>query len=122
MNQKVVRGIRGAINVTENSIEAISEATATLLQEAIRENELVPEDIASIFFTVTPDINAQFPARIARQIGLDWVPLMCSTEIDVPGSMPKVIRILLHVNTYKGQHEVKHVYLREAVKLRPDLS
>lgn len=121
MNQQAVRGIRGAINITENTKEAITSATKELLGEMLRENELISEDIASIFFTVTPDLNAEFPAWAARELGLTWVPLLCCTEINVPGSMPMVIRILIHANTTRGQREIRHIYLREAVRLRPDI-
>lgn len=122
MNQQVVRGIRGAINIAENTKQAITSATKELLEEMLRENELPSEDIASIFFTVTTDINAEFPALAARELNLTWVPLFCCTEINVSGSMPMVIRILIHANTTKGQREIKHIYLREAVRLRPDLT
>jgi chorismate mutase len=93
------------------------------LLEAILDanNGMHPEDIASVFFTVTKDLVSTFPAQGARQMGWGLVPMICANEIPVPGSLPRVIRVLVHWNTDKGQAEVTHVYLREAVKLRPDL-
>ncbi|ACX52398.1 chorismate mutase [Ammonifex degensii KC4] len=117
-----VRGIRGAITVKENTREAILEATKELLLALVRENKLAVEDIAGIFFTLTPDLNAEFPALAARELGWHYVPLLCAREIDVPGSLPRVIRVLLLANTEKSQEEIKHLYLREAAVLRPDLA
>ena len=117
-----VRGIRGAISVTENSPQAIREATKELLLAIVKENDLDPSLLASVIFTVTKDINADFPASTAREIGWHMVPLLCCTEIDVPGSMPRVIRVLIHVNTTKEQDQIKHVYLGDAVGLRKDLA
>ncbi|GAW91005.1 chorismate mutase [Calderihabitans maritimus] len=116
-----VRGIRGATSVTENSEKEIIEATKELLLKLVEANEVKPEDIASIFFTVTDDLNASFPAAAARALGWTRVPLLCATEISVPGSIPSVIRVLMHVNTLKSQEEIKHIYLREAANLRKDL-
>jgi chorismate mutase len=118
----LVRGIRGAISVEENSSEAIKGATRELLRAIITENQLESEFIASAIFTVTKDINADFPASAARELGWNMVPLICATEIDVPGSMERCIRVLIHVNTDKGQNDIKHIYLKEAVKLRRDLA
>ena len=119
---RVLRGIRGATTVSENDAAQILEATKELLQAIVRENNLAAEDIASAIFTVTPDLNAEFPATAARALP-DWkyVPLLCATEIDVPGRLGKCIRVLVHVNTELSQREVKHVYLREARQLRTDL-
>jgi len=116
-----VRGIRGATTVPQNTREAIIEATRELLQLMVEANGIAPEDIASAWFTTTPDLNAEFPAVAARQLGWTFVPLMCSHEIDVPGSLRMCLRILLHVNTEKSPHEIRHVYLRGAKALRPDL-
>lgn len=117
-----VRGIRGAITVETNTAAEIIAATEILLQEIITQNEVVPEDIASVIITTTEDLNDVFPAKAARSFtGWEYVPLMCAREIPVPGSLPKCIRVMLHVNTAKTQREIKHVFLREAVKLRPDL-
>ncbi|MFZ3102916.1 MAG: chorismate mutase [Desulfitobacteriaceae bacterium] len=116
-----VRGVRGATTVEENSAELIKTATKELLQAIIKENSLCLEDIVSAIFTVTPDLNADFPASSAREIGWERVPLLCTTEIPVPGAVPLCIRILLHVNTTLSQKEINHVYLRKAVALRKDL-
>lgn len=118
-----VRGIRGAITVSRNEEQEILAATRDLLEAIIKENEIVPEDICSVLITVTQDLNATFPARAIRSMeGWELVPLMCSLEITVPGSLPLCIRLMLHVNTSKSQQEIIHVYLNEAEKLRPDLS
>jgi chorismate mutase len=114
----VLRGIRGAITVERNSGEEILAATRELLEIIKIKNELNPEDIASVFFTVTPDLDAVFPASAAREMGWKYTPLLCATEINVPGSLRNCIRVLLHVNTEKTQQEIRHVYLREAVCLR----
>ncbi|ATW24099.1 chorismate mutase [Candidatus Formimonas warabiya] len=116
-----VRGIRGATSVENNSREEISQATRELLSMIIEKNEICSKDIASAFFTVTKDLNAEFPARVAREMGWQTVPMMCGWEMDVPGALKGIIRIMLHVNTEKSQKEIKHIYLKEAVKLRPDL-
>ncbi|MBU1026687.1 MAG: chorismate mutase [Candidatus Margulisbacteria bacterium] len=113
-----IRGIRGAITVDNNNKEEIIEATQQLLAEVVKSNQLKEEDIASIIFSTTADLDAEFPAAAARQMGLNETPLMCTKEIDVPGSLAKCIRILLHVNTSKKQKEMKHIYLRGAVTLR----
>jgi chorismate mutase len=117
----IVRGIRGATTVSEDSAEAILDATEELVRELVSANDLKPEDIASALFTVTPDLRAEFPAAAARRIGWTMVPLLNFTEIGVPGRLEKCIRVLLHVNTERSQNEMVHVYLREAVALRPDL-
>ncbi|HBH51240.1 MAG TPA: chorismate mutase [Planctomycetaceae bacterium] len=117
-----VRGIRGATTASENTREAVLEATRELLQEVLRVNEITdPEDIASILFTTTPDLTATFPAEAAREIGLQLVPLLCASEIAVPGRLQKCVRVLLHVNTTKSLKDIVHVYLRDAKSLRPDI-
>jgi len=116
-----VRGIRGATSVEENNADKIREATRELLGRMVEENGLDLTDAASVLFTVTKDLNAAFPASAAREIGWSTVPLLCATEIDVPGSEKGIIRILIHVNTDKKQHEINHIYLKHAVKLREDL-
>lgn len=117
-----VRGIRGATSVSVDSREAILEATRELLEEIIRANQLDHfEDIASIFFTTTPDLTATFPAEAARELGMNSVPLICASEINVPGRLAKCVRVLLQVNTDKPQKEMTHIYLREAKSLRPDV-
>jgi chorismate mutase len=113
-----VRGIRGATCAAQNDKPAILTATKELLSEVIKANALKIEDIASIFFTVTKDLNAEFPAVAARELGLNDTPLLCAYEIEVPGSLAKCIRVLLTVNSDRPQSELKHIYLKEAVNLR----
>ncbi len=114
------RGVRGATTVKENSVEAILAATRELLYTMVRHNDIDPQDVASAYFTTTTDINAIYPATAARQLGWFDVPLLCGHEMEVPGSLQKCIRILLHWNTDKTPQEIIHVYLREATSLRPD--
>lgn len=118
----VCRGVRGATTVEENSREAILTATRQLLALMIRRNAIDSTDVASATFTLTKDLDAEFPALAARQLGWLEVPLLCGYELNVPGSLGKCIRILLHWNTEKSQKEIHHVYIRGAVRLRPDLS
>jgi chorismate mutase len=117
-----VRGIRGAIQIPENSAEAISTATQELLRAMVEANGLETESIASAFFTVTTDLNADYPAAAARAMGWTQVPLLDAQEIEVPGTMPRVIRVLLHVETDRTQAEIRHIYLGAAAKLRTDIS
>ncbi|HUE99134.1 MAG TPA: chorismate mutase [Anaerolineales bacterium] len=117
-----IRGIRGAITVTADEPELILQATRELLEEILAENDgMQPEDVASAIFTVTDDLASTFPAQAARQMGWGLVPMLCAREIPVFDSLPRVIRLLVHWNTEVSQSEIKHVYLRDAVKLRPDL-
>ncbi len=119
----LVRGIRGAVTVDENTPEAIFHATRQLMETLIVRNELDVNHVASVLLTMTPDLNADFPAKAVRSIeGWQWVPLMCATEISVPGAMPLCIRVLVHVNTEKSQQDIQHVYLGDAVRLRPDVA
>ncbi|GAC1306116.1 MAG: chorismate mutase [Vulcanimicrobiaceae bacterium] len=118
----MVRGIRGATTVAVDEAEAILSATEELVRELVAANALVPEDVASALFTVTPDLRAEFPAAAARRMGWTMVPLLNFTEIGVPGRLERCIRMLVHVNTDRSQEEMVHVYLREAVSLRPDLA
>ncbi len=113
------RGIRGATTVERNSREEILAATTELLQLIVERNELRIEDIASVIFTMTEDLNAEFPALAARSIGWNETALACMQEIPVPGSLNKCIRVLLHVNTTRSGAEMQHVYIRDAVNLRP---
>jgi chorismate mutase len=116
------RGIRGATTVAADEPDLILQATRELLEAILKDNEgMKPEDVGSAIFTVTEDLASTFPAQAARQMGWSMVPMMCAREIPVPGSLRKVIRVLVHWNTDTPQSEVKHVYLRDAVKLRPDL-
>jgi chorismate mutase len=117
-----IRGIRGATTVSADEPDLILQATRELLEEILAENEgMQPEDVASAIFTVTDDLASTFPAQGARQMGWGLVPMLCAREIPVPNSLPRVIRVLVHWNTELPQNEITHVYLREAVKLRPDL-
>jgi len=118
-----VRGIRGAISVPVDTAPEILSATRELLTEILRVNRITSfEEIASIFFTTTTDLVATFPAEAAREMGMSHVPLLCASEIAVPNRLQRCVRVLLHVNTDVPQAEVGHVYLREAKKLRPDVS
>ena len=117
-----IRGIRGATTVPADEPDLILQATRELLEEILVENETMQsEDIASAFFTVTEDLVSTFPAQAARQMGWSLVPMLCAREIPVTNSLPRVIRVLVHWNTEIPQNEITHVYLRDAVKLRPDL-
>jgi len=111
---------RGAVQAAANERDAILDATEELMRELIDRNGLESEEMVSCMFTTTDDLDAEFPAAAARRIGLDAVPLMCSREIPVPGSMPRVIRVMLHFYA-APDHETAHVYLGEAQKLRTDL-
>jgi chorismate mutase len=118
-----LRGIRGATTVDANTKEAILEATTELLNELITQNNVRGDDVASAFFTTTLDLNAEFPALAARTaLGWTHVALMCGHEMDVPGSLPLCVRILLHVNTTRPAEELKFVYLRGARALRQDVT
>ncbi len=117
-----LRGIRGATTVERDDADEILAATRELLEEMLEVNKIDDYDvIASIFFTTTPDLHATFPAEGARALGMTLVPLLCFQEIPVAGRLPKCIRVMMQVNTTKSQNEVRHVYLREARSLRPDL-
>ncbi|MBL9161303.1 MAG: chorismate mutase [Planctomycetaceae bacterium] len=116
------RGVRGATTVASNDREEILTATRQLLALMIRLNAIESRDVASAVFSTTRDLDAEFPALAARQLGWLDVPLMCGHEISVPGSLPLCIRVLLHWNTEKEQGEIEHVYVREANRLRPDLT
>jgi chorismate mutase len=117
-----VRGIRGATSAATDTREEILEATRELLGEMLRANGIDQfDDIASILFTTTTDLTATFPAEAARELGMNFVPLLCASEIDVPGRLPRCVRVLIHVNTEKPAREISHTYLREAKALRPDM-
>jgi len=113
-----MRGIRGATQIAANTVEAMEEAVMELVRELQARNKLRPDDVTWAIFTVTHDLDADFPARAARLAGWHQVPMICSQEIPVPGSMPRVVRVLLHVDSGGATH---HVYLRGAQALRPDL-
>ena len=116
------RGIRGATTVETNSADAILTATRKLLDCIVEANKVTIQDIASAFFVVTPDLTAAFPARAARQLGWQHAALLDAQAIPVPGGLPRCVRVLIHWNTEKEQAQVRHVYLRDAVSLRPDLA
>ena len=118
--QIVCRGVRGAITVAKNDAEDILAATRKLLKNIMEANRMDPDDIASIYFTTTTDLNATHPALAARQLGLTETALLCGHEMEVPDSLPLCIRILIHWNTTKSAKEIVHIYLRDAVTLRPD--
>jgi len=117
----LVRAIRGAITVDNNTAEDITEATKVLLEKIIEKNNVPIDDIISIIFSVTKDLDSAFPAVAARKLGWTDVALMCTNEIYVPGSLEKCIRVLMHINTEKSNKDIKHVYLKGAKVLRPDL-
>ena len=116
------RGVRGAITVEANTAEDMLEATSELLQRLIAANDIQPEQVVSAIFTTTTDLNAAFPARAARDLGWTDVALLCTHEMAVPGALPKVIRVLLHINTERAPDQLVHLYLKGAQQLRPDLS
>ncbi len=116
------RGVRGATTVDLNAAEEIHVATRELLMAMVADNGIAVEDIASVIFTATSDLDAAYPAVVAREMGWGQTPLLCMQEMRVAGSLPRCIRILLHWNTEKAPSEVIHVYLREAQALRPDLA
>lgn len=119
----MIRGVRGATTVEENKEDAVLKSTYELMLEIQESNGFHPDDISHIMITMTDDLNATFPARVLRKIsGYQYVPVMCAQEISVPGSLQKCIRLMVTVNTTKFQNEIKHVYLNEAVSLRPDLT
>ena len=118
-----VRGVRGATTVSANTRDEILEATEDLLAEMISANEIDLDDLASVQFTTTPDLTAEFPAVAARErLGWDSVPLMNSHEMTRPGALTRCIRILMLWNTEKSQRDIRHIYLKEAVALRPDIA
>lgn len=117
----LTRGVRGATTVEANTVESIIDGTKELLAAILKANDVDVEYVASAFFTATPDLNAEFPALAARDMGWNHVALLCGHEMNKPGSLPMCVRILLHINTDKPANEIKHVYLRGARVLRPDI-
>ncbi|HEY1825023.1 MAG TPA: chorismate mutase [Acidimicrobiales bacterium] len=116
-----VRALRGATTCEENSVEEITGATQELLTEMLSRNQIDHDDVISVLFTTTRDLTAAFPATAARGVGFGDVPLLCASEIDVPGAMPLTVRILMHAYSDKVRDELRHVYLRKAPSLRDDL-
>ena len=117
-----VRAIRGATSVPNDTAEAIADAVRELLASLRHENTLRHDEVISAIFTVTPDLVSAFPAEAARTVGWEHVPLLCTTEIPVPGGLPRCLRVMLHVERYWNGTRPRHVYLREAARLRPDLA
>jgi len=117
-----VRGIRGATSVQQDTPDQIRAAARELMEEILRRNQIFDfDDVISAVFTTTADLTAAFPAEAARAMGMNFVPLLCAQEIPVPGSMPRCLRILLHVNSDRSPRDIEHVYLHDAQRLRPDL-
>ncbi len=116
----VCRGVRGATTAQENTRDQILLESRRLLALMIRLNGIEADDVASVIFSVTADLNAEFPAFAARQLGWMQVPLLCTNEIDVPGALGRCIRVLINWNTVKSPQDIQHVYVREATQLRPD--
>ncbi len=119
---KRLRALRGAITVSGNDRDEIVAATTELLDALIARNRVDGDDLVSMIFTATPDLDAEFPAIAARRLGLAHVPLLCSVELDVKGAMPRCVRVLVHLYTELGSAELQHVYLRDARELRADLA
>ncbi len=117
-----VRAIRGAVQVDANQSAAILDGTSELVTEVMARNKLAPDNVISVVFSATPDLNAEFPALAARKLGFQDVPLLCCAEIDVPGAMPRVVRLMMHVETASPRSAVQHVYLRGAAALRLDIA
>ncbi len=115
-----VRGIRGATTARANAVEAIVEATRELLQEVVERNGIELEEIAAVMFTTTPDLDAEYPARAVRELGWDWLPVLGAQEIQKPDGLARCIRVLVLWNTTRPPTAVRHVYLRDARRLRPD--
>lgn len=116
-----VRAVRGATQVDVDEPDQLLDATAELLGEVLSRNQLSSDDLISVVFTATPDLRSEFPAAAARRMGMVDVPLLCATEMDVPGAMPRVLRLLAHVESAQPRRLIRHVYLRGAVGLRTDL-
>jgi chorismate mutase len=117
-----VRAIRGAVQVEANESAAILEGTSELVTEVMSRNQLTPADVISVVFSATTDLNAEFPALAARKLGFQDVPLLCCSEIAVPNAMPRVVRLMMHVETEAPRSAVQHVYLRGAAALRLDIA
>ncbi|MBB4915731.1 chorismate mutase [Streptosporangium saharense] len=118
----MVRAIRGAVQVEANDRDAILAGVTELVTEVMGRNRLTTDDVISVIFTATPDLNAEFPALAARKLGFHDVPLICASEIDVPGALPLVVRLMAHVETDRPRQEIHHVYLHGAAALRVDIA
>ena len=122
MRRRRMHAIRGATSVALDDADALVAATRELLERIVADNDVDVDDVVSVIFTMTPDLSSAFPARAARELGWTSTPLLCMTEIDVPGALPRCIRILMHVEFAVPRARVSHVYLRDAVALRPELA
>lgn len=117
-----VQAVRGATTARADDAAAITEATVQLLVEMLGRNDIEPGQLISVVFTATPDLTAEFPAAAARTMGISDVPLLCAQEMAVPGSLPRCIRVLMHVHTARERQDLRHVYLNDATELRTDLA
>jgi len=117
-----VRAVRGATQLDIDERDHLLASVEELVSELLRQNELRTDDLISMLFTATPDLHAEFPAVAARQLGIGDVPLICAQELDIPGALPRVIRVMVHAETARSRVDVRHVYLRGAVALRRDLA
>ena len=117
-----VRAVRGAVQIDTDERDAIIEGTTELVNEVMARNELTTDDVISVLFTATPDLTAEVPALAARKLGFHDVPLICAAEIAVPGAMPRIVRLMAHVETDRPRSAIQHVYLRGAVALRLDIA
>lgn len=117
-----VRAIRGAVQIPDNSVEALASEVPVLIEEMLKLNALNYDCVISILFTSTPDLDADFPAASSRSLPLGDVPLICAQEIAVPNAMPRVVRVLMHVETVSARADIQHVYLGETKNLRRDLA
>lgn len=118
----MIRGVRGAITIEKDQAELVLKETAQLMEKLIDANHIDVENVASVIVSTTPDIISTFPAKAVRTLpNWDYVPVMCMHEMNVPGALPLCIRVLVHLNTEVAQKDIQHVYLNDAVKLRPDL-
>ncbi len=117
-----VRAVRGAVQVGGNDRAEILAGTTELVTEVMTRNGLTPDDVISVIFTATMDLTAEFPALAARQLGFQEVPLLCASELDVPGAMPRVVRLMMHIETGEPRAALQHVYLRGAAALRLDIA
>ncbi|MGW2861766.1 chorismate mutase [Streptomyces sp. NPDC001205] len=117
-----VRAVRGAVQLERDESAHMDEQVGSLLTEILQRNELTPNDLISIWFTATPDLHSDFPAVAARRLGLTDVPLLCAQELDIAGAMPRVVRVLAHVETYLDKAEIAHVCLGSAAALRKDIA
>lgn len=121
MPERQMRAFRGATQLSQDSVSEMASAVTELLGMMLEKNGLADEDLVSIFFTATQDLTSDFPATGARTMGFNDVPLICATEIAVPGSLPRCVRVMIHANTARKRSEIEHIYLRGAIALRKDL-